>query len=81
MATTETLEQKAERLYAFIYEYFKENAKAPSHREMYEHIKCSPNTLGELLNLLEQSGKGLHRVKGGWRRIWVPVHDEPAERG
>lgn len=79
MSTTETMEEKTDRLYRFIYGYFKENAKAPSHREMYQHLKCSPNTLGELLDLLERSGKGLHRVKGGWRRIWVPVSEEPSE--
>lgn len=48
---------------------------APSHREMYKHLKCSPNTLAGLLNHLEQSGKGLHRVRGLKRRLWVPMRD------
>lgn len=75
----ETLEQKADRLYRFIHDYLKENAEAPSHREMYTHLKCSPNTLAEVLNHLEQSGRGLHRVRGLKRRLWVPISEMEGE--
>lgn len=72
-------EAKAERLYTFIHDYLKDNSRPPSHREMYEHLQCSPNTLGVLLNHLEQSGRAIHRVRGCWRRIWVPISEEPGE--
>ena len=75
MSEQVTLEQKADRLYQFIYSELKDKAMAPSHREMCAHLKCSPNTLAELLNHLEQSGKGLHRVRGRRRRLWVPIQD------
>lgn len=80
MSEQATLEEKADRLYRFIYGELKDKAMAPSHREMCEHLKCSPNTLAGLLNHLEQSGKGLHRVRGLKRRLWVPIREMEVDR-
>ncbi len=78
-ATDLTWEEKADKLYRYIHDYLKDNARGPSHREMYAHMQCSPNTLGELLDNLEQTGRPIHRVKGCWRRIWVPMSVMPDE--
>lgn len=75
MTKQERVEQKADRLYKFVHDHLKEHARAPSYREMDAHLGCSSKTVQKLLDHLEQSGRGLHRVKGCWRRIWVPVND------
>ncbi len=72
---TDTMEEKADRLYRFIYDELKDKAQAPSHREMAAHLGCSWETMVKVLNYLEESGRGLQRVRGLKRRLWVPIHE------
>lgn len=79
MTRAERFQHNADKLYTFIREYLLENARGPSQREMATHLGCSPNTVQKLLDHLERSGRGLHRVRGAWRRLWVPIRDMPEE--
>lgn len=70
MATTETLEQKAERLFQFIYQHLMEWAKAPSQREMAEECQMSRETVIQCLHLLEKQGKAIYK-RGKPRKVTV----------
>lgn len=79
VACKETLEQKADRLYNFIHDYLKENAKPPSHKEMAEGLHISRETVARALNLLEEQERPIHRVRGRGRQVWVPLNQQPEE--
>jgi DNA-binding transcriptional regulator YhcF (GntR family) len=76
VAVAETLEEKANRLYAYIHQYLIENAKAPSHKEMAKDLSISTETLAKCLNLLEMQGRAIHRIRGRARQVWVPIRKE-----
>lgn len=70
MSTTETLEQKADRLYRFIYDYLMEYAKPPTHGEMVEGIQVSTETLSRLLRLLVKQDRAIYRCHRH-RQVWL----------
>lgn len=70
MSTTETLEEKADRLYRFIYDYLMENAQPPTHKEMVEGMRVSRETLSQLLDLLVSQGRAVNR-RHRHRQVWL----------
>jgi len=71
-------EAKADRLYTYIHDYLKEHAISPSHKEMYQYLRCSPNTLAMLLNHLDKT-RPIQRIRGRARRLWIPISEMPEE--
>jgi DNA-binding transcriptional regulator YhcF (GntR family) len=63
------LEEKADRLYRYIYDYLTEHARPPSHREMAVHMGMSTKTLPLVLATLEKQGRAIYRRRK-WRHVW-----------